>query len=476
MADVSLPESLPGEPPHKPRRWREIFIWLAGLALLFGGAFWYLYLHDEPPPDDADLCAAGPMVPDDKNGERFFEGETKGRFDLDAYADAQGVDEGDAYDILAGRQFNDAFVAGYLAQVQPCLAQIEAALAQPFFEFSHPLNIQTLTLPRISLMMTSARTLLMAARQAAAHGDYAFAVREIALAEELARRIAESHGGILYMLVAVTIDGMAQKLAVNFLNNPQVPLAVIDSLPQAFQPEINWTPAYQQALRLEYQFFISGLASLQQDPKSISKFTTVKDSWVAYFTTLNLKPNQTRRFSAETLREGIKAAELDYAALHHRYPAKLDSEADLDSTWKVFLPNGGGRLLHGLTTIRIYDILTTKQGALAGSRLLQIGLAMRHYYDDHLALPAKLDGLVPQFLSAVPLDPYNSQPLLYDAARGLIYSVGTSLEDNGGSKFLKMAKDGPNYEDPFSDKQQPTLQLEFQKPAPAITTPANSAK
>ena len=41
--------------------------------------------------------------------------------------------------------------------------------------------------------------------------------------------------------------------------------------------------------------------------------------------------------------------------------------------------------------------------------------------------------LVPEFLLAVPADPFDGQPFRYAAAKRLIYSVGNNGLDDGGS-------------------------------------------
>jgi hypothetical protein len=49
-------------------------------------------------------------------------------------------------------------------------------------------------------------------------------------------------------------------------------------------------------------------------------------------------------------------------------------------------------------------------------------------------LPGELDELVPDYLGAVPKDPYNGHPLHYALRDGeiIIYSVGRNLVDDGG--------------------------------------------
>lgn len=47
-------------------------------------------------------------------------------------------------------------------------------------------------------------------------------------------------------------------------------------------------------------------------------------------------------------------------------------------------------------------------------------------------LPATLADLVPEFLDGIPVDAFNGEPLGYDAARGMLWSVGIDGVDSGG--------------------------------------------
>ncbi|HET6881727.1 MAG TPA: hypothetical protein VFI31_16305, partial [Pirellulales bacterium] len=66
-------------------------------------------------------------------------------------------------------------------------------------------------------------------------------------------------------------------------------------------------------------------------------------------------------------------------------------------------------------------------------RLLECDLAVRSFQHEYGTLPERLEELVPEFLPAVPLDPYRP-PWVYRRLDGgfLLYSVGPDQVDNGG--------------------------------------------
>ena len=66
-------------------------------------------------------------------------------------------------------------------------------------------------------------------------------------------------------------------------------------------------------------------------------------------------------------------------------------------------------------------------------RLAATLLAIHAYERDHGGLPGDLSALVPDYLPAVPIDPLSADAnLRYDAALGLLWSVGMDGSDGGG--------------------------------------------
>jgi hypothetical protein len=70
-----------------------------------------------------------------------------------------------------------------------------------------------------------------------------------------------------------------------------------------------------------------------------------------------------------------------------------------------------------------------------------VAIALELYRLAHGGLPETLRELVPEYLPAVPLDPYTQKPLLYRRAEGgtfLLYSVGKNRTDDGGVTDQKL--------------------------------------
>ena len=69
-------------------------------------------------------------------------------------------------------------------------------------------------------------------------------------------------------------------------------------------------------------------------------------------------------------------------------------------------------------------------GSLAATRII---VACHLFERETGRRPQTLDELVPGYLAAVPLDPFDGQPFRYKPEEGVIYSVGKSLQDLGGA-------------------------------------------
>ena len=64
----------------------------------------------------------------------------------------------------------------------------------------------------------------------------------------------------------------------------------------------------------------------------------------------------------------------------------------------------------------------------------RVALAALRYKAAHKRLPDTLDALVPDFIQAVPPDPYDGKPLRYRKEKGgfVIYAVGENGTDDAG--------------------------------------------
>lgn len=76
---------------------------------------------------------------------------------------------------------------------------------------------------------------------------------------------------------------------------------------------------------------------------------------------------------------------------------------------------------------------TCKNNNFSSFGVTQILLALKAFNKKTNDLPSTLNELVPNYLSVIPLDPYDGKPLKYSKEKKIIYSIGSSTQDIVGS-------------------------------------------
>jgi len=89
-------------------------------------------------------------------------------------------------------------------------------------------------------------------------------------------------------------------------------------------------------------------------------------------------------------------------------------------------------------------IMQIESRHLADLRATQTALAIERYRLAEGHLPESLDNLVPAFLEAVPIDPFDGQSLKYRKLETgfVVYSIGDDLTDEGGAERDSRKRDG----------------------------------
>ncbi len=96
------------------------------------------------------------------------------------------------------------------------------------------------------------------------------------------------------------------------------------------------------------------------------------------------------------------------------------------------------------------SVFKTSRQSKARRQTVLTALATERYRQQHNQFPTQLKDLVPDFLDAVPLDPFDSQPLRYrtEPTGVIIYSIGPDGNDDGGQLF---GPDGSQNSQPGND-------------------------
>lgn len=113
--------------------------------------------------------------------------------------------------------------------------------------------------------------------------------------------------------------------------------------------------------------------------------------------------------------------------------SKLTSHIWLYYLRLYFFPNAIGQMLHEMSFQPGIELRTRKCNDDVLNSATQTLIALKEFSQDNGALPVALTQLVPTYLAAVPVDPYDGKAIKYSAEKKIIYSVGNDHVDNGGS-------------------------------------------
>ena len=344
----------------------------------------------------------------------------------------------------------------FLAQAQPTFTQLDKVLALPHFENTGDISGGT-PLPDVPIAFAVAQALRLEVIRSLQKGDYATATKDTLRLRRLASRLTEGYTFITQYLNANAVYGLSALSARDLLNAPSLPEAQLDTLAHAYETNAPSLAAFQRTLDLTYQVANSQLAQAYRYPPKAHGLDYLKFLWDR----LTFKPNATHRELADFYGSWGKALQLPYADINF---SPLEARNVHPHSGLAFLaPNSGGHAFL-ISTALSPKVLQYPYWEVAMDRLLRTGYAMRVYYVEHGTLPLTLASLVPRYLPALPSQPLEGQPFQYDRSRGLLYSVGTSLKDSGGSRYATaLISTGPAPEDPLMDLSQPTLVLTFQK-------------
>ena len=98
----------------------------------------------------------------------------------------------------------------------------------------------------------------------------------------------------------------------------------------------------------------------------------------------------------------------------------------------ILLPNGVGRNMAYNDPKRLLPLLSMKAERVSRDGH-GLALATRRYELEHGSFPQKLADLLPDYINALPLDPFDGEALRYLPEMKLVYSVGRDCIDQGGS-------------------------------------------
>ena len=411
---------------------KRFLAWTAVLlAAAVGGVavFGWLASRDEPPPaDESELAVARPDVAPADNAFTYFLAATNL---LAETTNAQLV-----ADFLVGKAPDGAELREWVAANAECLAQVMRGSECAVCSMPMVLSFDS-EFPYLTAWLKIGRLLAVRSRQARLDGRWADAAADARTVARLGGLVLGNAESMIHYLVGVAIAGEAFEQILALATDPAVPAEDLRVLAADLDALGPYDAGLALALKAESRAaadLVDGFTSGRIDWIDLMAFGNVERDFrkrllgaimrSPYF----FRPQATLRAVREKYRQALRDVSLPYAQ------ADLADEPKYGERLAQLLrPNSFGEFFRRMVIVPVRLTLEKKcraESLLAGAKL---AVACNRFERDQVRWPETLAELVPEYLSAVPRDPFDGAPFRYSAEKGLVWAVGQNLTDDGGS-------------------------------------------
>ncbi len=336
----------------------------------------------------------------------------------------------------SGGEWDQEAVDAILSASAEAFARIDRCLDAPDFVFPAANSLND-SLPTLypSILARAGRLLELRAASRLRKHDTDGAVDDVLRVVRFAQRFQDGQGAVFPWAVSESIKcwgvGLLESIARRGTPSRDLCVEIARDLPRYEARGL----AAQTALREEYRLFSADL----DDPELVGLY--LKWELGSSFGHRLVQKNRTRHLLLNTVRPLIE--------LHGR-PFRGEPVVEQELRPSGWL-NYYGEVLWATVASTIVRGVDYRYRANFQVRATSALFALRAHHLDHGYIPDRLSALVPDYLDAVPRDPWNGKPLRYSAARRLIWAVGDDLVDDGGFE--------EKGDDPTDDENEPTLHI-----------------
>lgn len=401
------------------------------LAILALVALIYAPVWDTAPPDVADLAVVRNDVPPEENAYTCF---------LQATNALRRVDHGLLSQYRQGLTNDDVAVAAALATNQSVIAWIRLGVERPHCQLPVVDTFNLFANP-ISDFLEIGHLLATQARFERNQGRMSEATDTALLLMRYGNRLQQASGILVEYLVGSAIVSMGVGQARDLARDGRCGAAERARL-TAGLAELEPGAGLENVVKGEYLCMADMLQQCRDgaayqsywawgfDP-AIKRFLLTLFGRVLYFPSYFMQYNRTHHWHADTLRLLRGHAATPYGDHPLRDRSDDRRPPSHDTRWPF--ANALGRHIWRIVSSTLDSVIhltCCTESDLSATRLL---LACRAYEETTGHLPETLEALVPDYLPAVPRDPFDGAPFRYSAERRLVYSVGENLKDDGGT-------------------------------------------
>jgi hypothetical protein len=403
--------------------------WAIIAATLAGGmgGCTYLALRDEPPPADADLRPARRVVADEANGFLVLgkgQDPQPEEEDDDAGDETAEQDTRDSVHVEdetirpTAAAFDRDLALRVLAKYADLLQKVEDGLSRPDFQVPEMRHVSQ-PIPYVWTWRRAASVVLCRSRLRHEEGREIEALNDAMLAVRFGRRIEDAQGGLIHYHIGLGIREQGLRQLVYLISRTRVGPQEMKRLVEEGARLLPTLEALQEVCQQEYALVSAAFGDQAEMKRELGS------GFRGWWNRLAFKPNQARRLLAEDIQALMADAGKPEAARDRDLASKYSGRVGV-------LPSDG-RLLLGAVVSQFARTLERRDLASLELSAARVLLALKCHVAERGRLPDTLAELVPAYLDAVPLDPFDGKPLRYSRAKKVIYSVGADLADAGGS-------------------------------------------
>lgn len=446
------------QPKPKTKLWKKVLfgfgifiVVIVAVAYFLPNILSLLSPGDAPLADESLVRLQKISVPDNDNG--FYDFSQIDPCTSDSPTSCKSI-------ITIPQGFNDLAYTNYatpvkwdqtavdavLQQNQRVFTLFDQAVSKNYFQipdYEDPANLKTsLKFYPMNSWRVAARLQAIKALSLSYQGHADQALIEAVKINKLGSEIVKGHNDLIGALVGTGIQDLGSDTILQILPYGSSTKETLAQVQEVLKESGNDVEGYKDAFRFEYthmaniidetwskdyQSKIQAIAGTQ-DTENMNPVTAHYINNSYYF-----KPNMTKNLFNNLYSQEVSAVGEKCGI--EGLDEQLSMQDPLLLRWKmIFTKNVVGRIIFYVTGLSLSSAIEKQCQADLATNAVQLELALKEYEIDNGSLPPDLNSLVSQYIAAVPQDPFDHQPIRYNAQKKILYSVGLNGKDLGGSK------------------------------------------
>ncbi|MCX5674795.1 MAG: hypothetical protein NTX87_07290 [Planctomycetota bacterium] len=385
---------------------------------------------DEDPPDDSDLLVTREDVPEDENAFTFFQQAAQNLYwPADLGEPLYGLANDDSWD--------EQLAHDVLDRNRGTFALLEQGLKRDRCQFPDALEQR----PPMKPWLRLSRLMAIRANASFREGQHKQALEEACQVVRFGHLMDNGRGPLIASLLGMGARVFGAARIRKHLARADLTSEELHQVSRELAARRDDGKGLAGSLRIDYMGLSHVIDQTLRpfvEKRGLGIHTLLKPClWLGW--RFMYRPNQTKRMLADFYRAEVQNATSPYSRFSRPIPLAEPRTNEDDPAWWFAAKfnatgNGVGKMMFVSAQLAIApqtDSACKDRIAVSATQTL---IALKAYRVKTGRLPHTLQELVPDFLDELLLDSMDGEPLRYSARKKILYSVGTDLADDGGSK------------------------------------------